>query len=168
MPHFLSSVYKVANKFKENPNFTMEIAAAFVFEFVRNSWIFTNMPMAGADENEPGKKTALFIFSTLFTVGLFGFIGRAVDQIKTERNEFDVSSHRGAITAGGLAVAKTITDNFWIFTDVPLPGEETSHPAAKLFYLLALMIVQCIMFGVIGHGYDKSRDNQNERQRLIT
>jgi hypothetical protein len=63
--------------------------------------------------------------------------------------------HKAATTVAGLAMAKTLVDNYWIFTNIPLVGGSDSEVASKFFYLLAELSLAAGLGGALGHVIDK-------------
>ena len=64
-----------------------------------------------------------------------------------------------------LAVSKTLLDNYWVFTGIPL-GENGSGAGIKLLYLTAQVAVNGGLGAVVGHGVDQVRQMRPNYQQI--
>lgn len=67
---------------------------------------------------------------------------------------------KNAFTLGaGLAgIAKTLLEQEWVFTAVPLADQNSSSPLNKVFYMLALVAVSAVAYGMPGAVLDYQRE----------
>lgn len=65
--------------------------------------------------------------------------------------------NKGTIVVTSAAIVKTLLDNSWIFTSLPLPGQDASYPVSKFFYLLSQAMTAGVMWGAVGKGLDYAR-----------
>lgn len=65
--------------------------------------------------------------------------------------------NKTAVVLGLAGGAKSLLDNYWVFTSLPLAGPENWEKTDKFFYLLAQMTLASILWGTVGSGVDRLR-----------
>lgn len=78
------------------------------------------------------------------------------------------NKNKAALILSAAGVAKSLLDNYWIFTNLPLATESTSDPTAKFFYILGQAVVGSIQWGGVGYGIDLLRGIAAERIEPVT
>jgi len=61
------------------------------------------------------------------------------------------------------AVKNLFLENYWVFTNIPLSGQDVSEPASKFFYSCGLLIAGAVLWGGVGLGVDYLRSAHMER-----
>jgi hypothetical protein len=61
------------------------------------------------------------------------------------------------------AVGKTLLENSWIFTSMPMAGDSESNPAKKFFYGVGLVVASVMIFGGLSYQLE-NRDTRKSNE----
>ncbi len=163
-----------------NRNTLLCMGAGLIESVVNNSWLFTDVPLAGQKDSDPAAKAFYLIGLALAVVVTRGAIGYGVDYLRKNVKEDPqqnkqrtwgqfFKSKAATIVCGVSGMVETLINSSWVFTKIPLAGEKESNPTAKLFYLVSLVLASGVTRGEIGAAVDYLRENANEEEsKLLT
>lgn len=164
---------KLSETYKKNRIVVNQSIALIAYLLVENSWIFTDMKIAGSPESQSAAKSAFFIADSALTFTLFLTLAKALDNVRNKMAQVQVKKPSIAITTGVAAAGQKIVENYWIFTETPLPGQLESSAVAKFFYLTILALSYATIIGSIGYGLDtiqqvlSSNEEENENKPIL-
>lgn len=86
-------------------------------------------------------------------------------------NNSNWKGYKATTVTVATSLANTLTNNYWIMTSIPLPDEDDSNVAGKIFYMGALLITNAVLWGAVGLGVDYLRstyeNEPNETQPML-
>lgn len=129
--------------------------AAILNEFLDYYWLFTSLPLPGQKDSQVADKFFYMLAQLIFTGVKWGAVGITNDYTRSIYNNQKVADNNkclGYIATGIVlaAIINELLDYEWIFTSLPLIGQQGSQVADKVFFMLAQVICTVVMWGTVG------------------
>ena len=74
--------------------------------------------------------------------------------------------NKATITLGLVGAGKSLLDNYWVFTNLPLADTEGSEVTSKAFYMLGQVILTSILSAAVGYIIDHLDNNNSAQSEL--